>query len=278
MLGKLIKYEFKATYRIFLLLYAALIAISIINMLMQPLDGIASNADNGALSAAINVIQGLFMFGYILLVIAAVFGTIVLIILRFYRNLLGDEGYLMFTLPVKATTHMLSKLITSMTWVVLSTITVLASLLILTVRLDYFDNVRDFFTSADIAGLNTGTLIFGIAITLLISAACYIMMFYAAMSIGPNLTRNRLLGSFLGYIILYAAGQIIGLISVFILFLTSSHFQMTGYSAVSDDQVISLINSIGIGVLIYVNVLNIIIFTGYYLITRHFLKNKINLA
>jgi hypothetical protein len=34
--------------------------------------------------------------------------------MRFYRNLLGDEGYLMHTLPVKALyEHVLAKLITS---------------------------------------------------------------------------------------------------------------------------------------------------------------------
>lgn len=39
---------------------------------------------------------------------------------RFYKNLLGREGYLMHTLPVTETQLILSKLITSMVWVLCS--------------------------------------------------------------------------------------------------------------------------------------------------------------
>ena len=39
---------------------------------------------------------------------------------RFYKNLLGREGYLMHTLPVTETQLILSKLLTSMVWVLCS--------------------------------------------------------------------------------------------------------------------------------------------------------------
>ncbi len=50
-------------------------------------------------------------FVFSLALIAAVVTTIVLMILRFYRNLMTDEGYLMFTLPVSTTELICSQLI-----------------------------------------------------------------------------------------------------------------------------------------------------------------------
>nr|MBP9921366.1 ABC transporter permease [Proteiniclasticum sp.] len=42
--------------------------------------------------------------------------TFILIVTRFDRNLLGDEGYLMFTLPAKTSTLITAKLLTAILW------------------------------------------------------------------------------------------------------------------------------------------------------------------
>ncbi len=46
--------------------------------------------------------------------------TVVSIIQRFYKNLLGDEGFLMFTLPVSSTTLLGSKMLAAMLWTIAS--------------------------------------------------------------------------------------------------------------------------------------------------------------
>jgi hypothetical protein len=55
--------------------------------------------------------------------------TLIVLIQRFYKNLLGDEGYLMFTLPVQSWSHILSKLAVSMLWTVVSGGVALCSIL-----------------------------------------------------------------------------------------------------------------------------------------------------
>ena len=94
MLGKLMKYEIKATGRTLIPLYIALLAFAIINKifigtgLSDKLEGFGS----------IPFILSIFGYGFTM---AAVFiVTFFVIIQRFYKNLLGDEGYLMNTLPV----------------------------------------------------------------------------------------------------------------------------------------------------------------------------------
>lgn len=86
MLGKLLKYELKATSRTFLPIYGALILVALGNRLFR-----MGNINLGfGLTTAILV--GLFVALGVL--------TLMVTIQRFNRNLLGDEGYLMFTLPV----------------------------------------------------------------------------------------------------------------------------------------------------------------------------------
>lgn len=106
MLGKLLKYELKATSRTFLPIYIALILVALGNRLFR-----LGNINLGfGLTTAILV--GLFVALGVL--------TLIVTIQRFNRNLLGDEGYLMFTLPVTAHELIFSKLIATLIWGVIS--------------------------------------------------------------------------------------------------------------------------------------------------------------
>ena len=98
MLGKLLKYELKATSRVFVPLYIAILVVSIVNGL--------------SLNLEIFNIQGLATIILMCLFISLFVITIVVTIQRFNKNLLKDEGYLMFTLPVSSKYLVLSKYLT----------------------------------------------------------------------------------------------------------------------------------------------------------------------
>jgi len=108
MLGKLLKYEIMATGRIFLPLYLGLLVVAIISSFTFRSD--------------IDIIIVIFSVLLFALYTTLVIVTIILLIQRFYQNLLKDEGYLMFTLPVTPATLIASKLITACMWCVLSMI------------------------------------------------------------------------------------------------------------------------------------------------------------
>ena len=76
MLGKLLKYEFRATGRLFLPLYGALVIFALINALLLSFREIPQ------LPAV------LAMLVYILLAIAVFVVTFIVMIQRFYKNLL----------------------------------------------------------------------------------------------------------------------------------------------------------------------------------------------
>ena len=58
----------------------------------------------------------------VLAIIAACFLVFFIICAHFYRNLMTDEGYLTFTLPVKTSEIIWSKLITAMIWTLISAV------------------------------------------------------------------------------------------------------------------------------------------------------------
>ena len=109
MLKKLLKYEFKATARTYGGMYLALLAASV-------LFGGSVWRWNSTNSDAYSTLVGLLSLVYTAVIIGTVVVTIMTIVQRFYRNLLGREGYLMHTLPVTETQLVTSKLISSTVW------------------------------------------------------------------------------------------------------------------------------------------------------------------
>lgn len=127
MLGKLIKYEFKATARTFLPIYIALLLVAAINR------GFRLGHLSAGFGISTLVLVGLFMALGVL--------TIIMIIQRFNKNLLGDEGYLMFTLPVSSDQLIISKLIISLVWTVISGLVAVITFVILLGDAPFFDDI-----------------------------------------------------------------------------------------------------------------------------------------
>ena len=114
MLKQLLKYEFKATKRLYFGLYLALALLSVVL-------GVTFRQEHAlAHSTNFQNLQVILMIVYVSVILAIAVLCFVNTIQRFYQNLLGREGYLMHTLPVTETQLILSKLLTSMVWVLCS--------------------------------------------------------------------------------------------------------------------------------------------------------------
>ncbi|MBR4943928.1 MAG: hypothetical protein IKZ26_00770 [Peptococcaceae bacterium] len=117
MLTKLLKYEMKASARTLIPLYIATLAVAVVcgvqmRFLMNPLDFSGSQVTFSGMLF-------LVLFG---LCVAIGVLTLMTIVQRFNISLIGDEGYLMFTLPVTHTQLLSSKLIGAILWSVIGTI------------------------------------------------------------------------------------------------------------------------------------------------------------
>lgn len=105
MLRKLLKYDFKYIFKIWL-------ALSVLSVPMSAFGGYC-----GPMSIQGSEFDGFFIFGTIISILVIVGVAIIPFVMslyRFYLSLYTDEGYLTFTLPVKKSDLLLSKFIFSM--------------------------------------------------------------------------------------------------------------------------------------------------------------------
>lgn len=123
---KLLKYEWKACARTCLPLYGVLILMSLISRILYVIP------KNASLDFMLPAISSMLYMGVMM---AAFVVTAVILIQRFYKNLLGSEGYLMFTLPVTVSQHLLSKTIIAVVMIGLSGLSALISIFIFADRM-----------------------------------------------------------------------------------------------------------------------------------------------
>lgn len=109
MFRKLVKYEWTAMIRSMGPIYLAVLAVTILNTFMFHVIKPYMNQPRGIFFPLMDFTPYLTGTLYaVVLGVMAVF-TVTIIIQRFYKGLLKDEGYLMFTLPVESWKLILSK-------------------------------------------------------------------------------------------------------------------------------------------------------------------------
>lgn len=141
MLGKLLKYEIKHSARYTATIYLATIAFAAVSVIALLLN----STWLGVMSCFMLYVAG----------IASVIVTLVSVIKNFYDTLYGRQGYLTFTLPVKCSTVLLSKLIASVVWIIVGFLVMGITLLVIFLYAkDKTESVFDtFMNSLFVSGL-----------------------------------------------------------------------------------------------------------------------------
>ena len=197
MLGKLLKYEIKAFGRVMLPLYGALLLVTLVFSLTMRL---SMNSFARTIFEKFALISG---FLFVAAIIAVMVVMVVMIIQRFYRNLLGTEGYLMFTLPVTTLQHILGKALSALLWISLGMVTgILAGGIMVAIVGD----LKEFSQAVDkvFRFLNEDRQIIVniilVAVVMVFGIMATISKVYAACSIGHQWGSHRLMGAVLAYI------------------------------------------------------------------------------
>jgi hypothetical protein len=262
MLSKLIKYELKATGRLFLPLFLALLLFAVINRFTPEKFG--DTPAEISIIICIMIMVGMFVM------------TFIMMIQRFKNNLLSDEGYLMHSLPVKPWKHILSKLLVSMLWIVVSGFTAFISILIIALNGDLTE-LTEFFAEFyqqvyGYLGTSVYLLSFELILVLLISLASGIFLIYTSIALGHLFNKHKMLASFGAFIVLSTIPQfffsLIGVIPG-IPYFSTLHIS-------SADE---LINNLPV---IQLMIVSGIIFTAllsvaYFAITNYILSKRLNL-
>lgn len=110
MLKKLIKYDILADYKKYAAVYIAMLASSVMMLFFDKMTSWISN------NTFIEVMAVVFTMVFFALCLVAGVMILVLSTIRFYKNVMRDEGYLTHTLPVPTWQVIASKLITVYIW------------------------------------------------------------------------------------------------------------------------------------------------------------------
>jgi len=211
MLRKLLKHEFRATARIMLPLYLILLATAF-----------GSNLSGrwmvGSHHEALSILGVLIVMAFGIAIVAVFVVAFIMMVQRFYKNLLQDEGYLMFTLPVSVHQHIWSKLIVSAVWFIATVLAViLASLIVasdVSVLEELFGILRELFQSIRMLKISealNGTVIlaefFGL---IFLALMAFSLQFYAALAAGHSRSGHKMVWSVVLFFAFQFAVQFFG--------------------------------------------------------------------
>lgn len=195
MLFKLLKYDFRAMWKQFSLIWGAALALALVNRFT-----LFQDTDNAILSE-----DGLFMFAFICVIVAMFVIAVIFVVNRFSKGLLGDEGYLMHTLPVRPWQLVLSKLICgTVTWVGCGVVALLSPVLMVPFNLPdllqfpWLTALRGLMKHPDMLALMAE-----FCLVILFSIVLLIASMYLAMALGHLFSRHRRLISVAAFIGLY---------------------------------------------------------------------------
>ena len=205
MLRKLLKYEFKATSRTFIPVYIAILFVSLVNRLVRITDS------KLVMNLSEVVLVGLFIALGVL--------TIIGVVQRFKNNLLSDEGYLMFTLPVTTTKLITSKIVTTIIWSIASAVVASVSFVILMVDGDFirnFDLIAEIIKHINNMQGSDLILFIEVLLTLLMSYVGFILIIYLSLATAqlPRFNKHRGVVSFVTFFVISTIIQWIGVIIV----------------------------------------------------------------
>ena len=268
MLGKLIKYEFRATAIYFLPIYVVLVLVSGLRYVVSLISQKFSNGFSAFSGFSLSAI-------YLLLALGLAITTFIVIIIRFYKNLLGTEGYLMFTLPVSVEQNILAKLIPSVVWFfgscVLGMLTIAPAM-----GLRFNDNPFTMFTGIRLGDVPEILL----AVLMVIgSIAGTFLFYYLCMCIGQMFNSHRFLVSAGAYIVIQTVLQILGIAFIWI---CASSFSSQAFVAWLSNA-FAFLDKIPSGSLIYLfliaaNILSYGIAAALFFIDSAILRKRLNLV
>lgn len=259
MLGKLIKYEFRSTYKALLLCFASVIAATVLFI-------VSSNS--------FDTEEQYYAFRIMLTGIALVVGifgagicAFMYLIKRFYDSMYSQQGYLTLTLPADKLIILNSKLLVTYIWY--SAFVILLSICIFLYSCtmgdvsffeqiqDNINTIRENLTSSDVLMALLSVVFRGLH---------YILFIFAAISLGQLSVKNKV-GAAVGYaILLHIVESMLSALCLVVVAL------------VVHDPVSLYTSFIGTGYALAPSIILLLLqCIAEYLICAYIVKNKVNL-
>ena len=278
MLGKLMKHEFRATGRIMLPLLGAELLLSVLAGFS--VRGLERIENMGFLGITYILTLSVFFLGLFALAVVA----FVLMIQRFYKNLLRDEGYLAMTLPASVDEQIWAKLLVSFVWFAAVTVLSAVAMLVLVSIGSRMQLLRDMFfdeqvrevireITSHVGGGNLALFALEFVVLSFLGTCATCLRCYSALAIGHSAADHKMLLSFVAYFVIGMA-----------LSLLQNAFTFGLLPNLDIDRLLMNVDTLEGGLrfahgAMWAGVALSLLYSAlFYFVTRWFLKNKLNLA
>lgn len=216
MLGKLIKYDLRAT-KFMWLIYAIAIGFAALMTVF------AAFADFN--NYWVMLILLMLLLPIYVVIVGVLLAPQIFIAVRFYKHMISDQAYLTFTLPVPRYYHIISKAITYAIWQTISVFTLILSFAMVFLGVgvanpELFDGFTEgmFMFDMTIEQLTPymPAIIIVMIIYYFVSLFTSPMFIFASFSWGQAMIKkHRILGAFLSYLIISSiTGFVMGAVSI----------------------------------------------------------------
>ena len=281
MLKKLLKYDLKSMVRLLVPLSLAVIGTTIAGT--AALRGMQSVNNVRNSSWILNSTLAILFASTILALIAYVFFSQILIMYRYYANLFTDEGYLTFTLPAKTSSILTAKVINAVIWSTYTFVILFLCIFIYVafgsvdtglINVEIFSDIKRFFNAVAekySAGIIIKYVIEGI-VFYIVAMLYSTLSIYLALTIGSIIAKKHKILASIG--IYYAINTVMSTFMMIVNGILMSIDLYPAYVSAYEANVTGILDTV-----FFINAGSFLIFAiATYYLTRHLLKNKLNLS
>lgn len=264
MLTKLLQYEGKTTARVLLPIGGGVAVFSLMTGIMNFL------LDRPNMPNLVDGLRGLVVVVAVLALMFSIAACIFVNIQRFYK-LLGEQGYLMFSLPVPVWQHIAAKLICAILWGVACVPYLILCSALMSLDFSWVSVIGELF-QIDLSQVPTVLLVL---LMLLAAAACGFLHIYLCCVVGAQFSQQRLLATIISYFVLGFVEQMAGTVLMVLLVNTAaeSYTLMTWSQAFFQDGT-GFMNM----VLVIILALLVLFSALLWAIVQWFMTRRLNLA
>lgn len=207
MFGKLLKYDFRSMFKQFAFIWPAALAVALVNHFTL-------NSFVTSTSEMRQTVSGIAMLVYVAILVAMFIIALIFTIQRFFKGLLGDEGYLMHTLPVRPWQLISSKLLCAVVTTFLSVVVAILSIFLIFPwdAEDFqqlFQGLGYLFSHWDMEATRVVLSLLEMLLFVLVSLATGYLQLYLSMSVGHLFNKNRVAMSVIAFIAINAVASML---------------------------------------------------------------------
>ncbi len=266
MLKKLFKQEWIATTKVMLPVNLLLIAITLLGSLVLKFFPVDSR------DTLIQSLSTSALMLYLIALIGIACAAYIFFIVRFYKTMYSDEGYLTHTLPVTVHTLIIGKGLATVIWLFITYTMLMASIRLLIIFqisptewiLTYQDLLTEIAEFNQTSPIPLSSIVWMIVLTLIIKAVYSFLNVSASLSIGQLFTKHKIIGSILVFCGIY----VLIMMTFTAYFAYMSSIDLSANGATADNIYLLFASSMG---------LSLFLCAVFYLVTWLLTSRKLNL-